>query len=144
MRLALLEAYKASNIFEVPVGAIIVCKGKIIGTGYNKRETLKNPIAHAEMIAIKNASQILQGWRLLDSTMYVTLEPCPMCAGAILNARIERLVIGARDYKMGSCGTVVDLLHNSNFNHSVEVTWGILEEECSTLIKDFFKKLRNK
>ncbi len=144
MRLALLEAYKASKIFEVPVGAIIVQNGRIIGSGYNKRETLKDPTAHAEIIAIRNASQNLKGWRLLNSTMYVTIEPCAMCAGAILNSRIERLVIGARDYKMGCCGTVIDLLNNPNFNHQVEVEWGILEEECSQIMKDFFKELRKK
>ncbi len=144
MRLALLEAYKASKIFEVPVGAIIVQNGKVIGTGYNKRETLKDPTAHAEIIAIRNASKNLNGWRLLDSTMYVTIEPCAMCAGAILNSRIERLVIGARDYKMGCCGTVLDLLNNPNFNHQVQVEWGVLEEECSQIMKDFFKELRKK
>ncbi|HLR35830.1 MAG TPA: tRNA adenosine(34) deaminase TadA [Tissierellales bacterium] len=144
MRLALLEAYKASKIFEVPVGAIIVQNGRVVGSGYNKRETLKDPTAHAEIIAIRNASQNLKGWRLLNSTMYVTIEPCAMCAGAILNSRIERLVIGARDYKMGCCGTVINLLNNPNFNHQVEIEWGILEEECSQIMKDFFKELRKK
>lgn len=142
MRLALLEADKASKIFEVPVGAIIVQDGKVIGTGYNKRESLKDPTAHAEIIAIREASQNLGGWRLLNSTMYVTIEPCAMCAGAILNSRIERLVIGARDYKMGCCGTVVNLLNNPSFNHKVKVEWGVLKEECSQIIKDFFKELR--
>lgn len=144
MKLALEEAYKAFSIYEVPVGAIIVNKGKIIGRGYNKREKLKDPLAHAEMIAIKEASKHLEGWRVIDSTMYVTLEPCSMCAGAIMNARIERLVIGARDPKMGCCGSVINLLDNSNFNHRVDTTFGVMEKECSKLLKDFFKQLRSK
>ena len=144
MRLALKEAYKAYSTYEVPVGAVIVHNGKVIGKGYNKRETLKDPTAHAEMIAIREASNYLGGWRLLDSTMYVTLEPCSMCAGAIINSRIERIVIGAKDPKMGCCGSVMNLLDNPNFNHRVDVTFGVLEEECSQIMKDFFKQLRNK
>ena len=144
MSLALKEAEKASNILEVPVGAIIVHKNEVIATGYNMRESLKDPTAHAEIIAIKRASEHLNGWRLINCTMYVTLEPCPMCAGAILNSRIDRLVIGTKDYKMGCCGTVIDLLHNSNFNHKVDTTFGILEDECKIILKDFFKKLRKK
>jgi tRNA(adenine34) deaminase len=108
------------------------------------RETLKDPTAHAEMIAIKKASEYLGGWRLIGCTMYVTVEPCPMCAGAILNSRIERLVIGTRDLKMGCCGTILDLLHNTSFNHQVDVTWGVLEEECSGIMKRFFKELRQR
>jgi len=142
MRLALNEAYKAYSTYEVPVGAVIVNDGKIIGTGYNQRETLKDPTAHAEIIAIKEASKRLGGWRLLNSTMYVTLEPCPMCAGAIINSRVSRIVIGAMDPKRGCCGSVMNLLNNPNFNHQVEITYGVLEEECSKLIKDFFKKIR--
>ncbi|MCR2044350.1 tRNA adenosine(34) deaminase TadA [Anaerosalibacter massiliensis] len=144
MSLALKEAEKASNILEVPVGAIIVHKNEVIATGYNMRESLKDPTAHAEIIAIKRASEYLNGWRLINCTMYVTLEPCPMCAGAILNSRIDRLVIGTKDYKMGCCGTVIDLLHNSNFNHKVDTTFGVLEDECKIILKDFFKKLRKK
>jgi len=142
MRLALEEAYKAYSTYEVPVGAVIVNNGKIIGTGYNQRETLKDPTAHAEIIAIRQASENLGGWRLLDSTMYVTLEPCAMCAGAIVNSRIKRVVIGAMDPKRGCCGSVMNLLMNEHFNHKVEITYGVLEEECSNLIKDFFKNLR--
>ena len=144
MSLALKEAEKASNILEVPVGAIIVHKNEVIATGYNMRESLKDPTAHAEIIAIKRASEYLNGWRLINCTMYVTLEPCPMCAGAILNSRIDRLVIGTKDYKMGCCGTVIDLLHNSNFNHKIDTTFGVLEDECKIILKDFFKKLRKK
>lgn len=142
MRLALKEAYKAFSTCEVPIGAIVVHDGKIIGRGYNKRETTKDPTSHAEIIAIKEASQYLSGWRLLDSTMYVTLEPCAMCAGAILNSRIDRLVIGAMDLKRGCCGSVMNLLNNPHFNHIVDITYGVLEEECSLLIKKFFKDLR--
>ena len=144
MKIAIEEAYKAYSILEVPVGAIVVYKDKVIGTGYNMRETLKDPTAHAEMIAIKKASEYLGGWRLIGCTMYVTVEPCPMCAGAILNSRIERLVIGTRDPKMGCCGTILDLLHNTSFNHQVDVTWGVLEEECSGIMKRFFKELRQR
>ena len=144
MSLALKEAEKAFNILEVPVGAIIVHKNEVIATGYNMRESLKDPTAHAEIIAIKRASEYLNGWRLINCTMYVTLEPCPMCAGAILNSRIDRLVIGTKDYKMGCCGTVIDLLHNSNFNHKIDTTFGVLEDECKIILKDFFKKLRKK
>ncbi len=144
MELALEEAYKAFSTYEVPVGAVIVNNGKIIGKGYNKRETLKDPTAHAEIIAIKEASQYLGGWRLLGSTMYVTVEPCAMCAGAIISSRIDRLVIGAKGPKMGCCGSTMNLLDNPNFNHRVDITFGILEEECSQIMKDFFKKLRNR
>ncbi len=144
MRKALEEAYKAYEIEEVPVGAIIVKDGKIIGKGYNKRETLKDPTAHAEILAIKEASQYLGGWRLLNTTMYVTLEPCAMCAGAIVNSRIERLVIGTRDFKRGCCGTVEDLTNHPKFNHRLEVEFGVLEAECSSILSKFFKELREK
>lgn len=130
--------------YEVPVGAIIVYNDKIIGKGFNLRETLKDPTAHAEMMAIKEASQYLGAWRLEDCTMYATLEPCAMCAGAIVNSRIKRLVIGTQDPKMGCCGSVEDLVRNQKFNHRVEVKFGVLEEECSKLLKDFFKKLRDR
>jgi tRNA(adenine34) deaminase len=144
MKLALEEAHKAYSTLEVPVGAIIVREGDVIARGYNMRETMKDPTAHAEMIAIKKASEYLGGWRLIDCTMYVTVEPCPMCAGAIINSRIERLVVGARDYKMGCCGTIMDIVNNPRFNHRVDVTWGVLEEECSSIMKKFFRELRNK
>ena len=138
------EAIKVAKTctYEVPVGAVIVHKGKIIGSGYNLRETNKDPTAHAEIMAIKEASEHLGGWRLIDCTMYVTLEPCAMCAGAIVNSRIDRLVIGALDPKMGCCGSVEDLVRHNRFNHRVDLSVGILEEECSKLLKDFFKELR--
>ena len=139
---ALEEAKKAYNIEEVPVGAVIVYEGEIIGRGYNQRETLKDPTAHAEIIAIKEASKYLDAWRLLDCTMYVTLEPCAMCAGAIVNSRIGRLIIGARDSKRGCCGTIEDLTNHPEFNHRVEVEFGVSEDECSGIISEFFKELR--
>lgn len=142
MREALEEAKKAYSIYEVPVGAIIVYNGQIIGRGYNKRESLKDPTAHAEIQAIKEASKFLDAWRLLDCTMYVTLEPCAMCAGAIVNSRIDRLVIGTRDPKRGCCGTVEDLTNHPKFNHRLEVEFGVLEEECSSILSNFFKELR--
>jgi len=144
MRLALEEAYKAYSTDEVPVGAIIVLGDKVISTGYNLRETLKDPTAHAELIAIKRASEVLDGWRLLDCTMYVTIEPCAMCAGAIINSRLERLVIGASDPKMGACGSVINIVQNPSFNHQVDITWGVMEKECSNIMKDFFRKLRKR
>jgi len=144
MKKALEEAYKAFSMGEVPVGAIIVKDGKIIGRGFNQRETLKDPTAHAEILAIKEASKSLGGWRLLGCTMYVTLEPCAMCAGAIVNSRIERLVIGTRDLKRGCCGTVEDLTNHPKFNHRLGVEFGVLEEECSSILSKFFKELREK
>ena len=140
------EALKEAIVctYEVPVGAIIVHKGKIIGRGHNLRETNKDPLAHAEIMAIKEASEYLGGWRLIDCTMYVTLEPCAMCAGAIVNSRIDRLVIGAMDQKRGCCGSVEDLVRNPRFNHRVELSIGVLEDKCSKLLKDFFKKIRSK
>ncbi|KNF07568.1 tRNA-adenosine deaminase [Gottschalkia purinilytica] len=144
MRLALDEARKAKEIGEVPVGAIIVKNGEVISRGYNMRETLKDPTAHAEIIAIKKASNILGGWRLIGCTLYVTIEPCPMCAGAIVNSRIERLVIGSKDLKMGGCGSVLNIVQNDKLNHRLDVTWNVLQNQCSDIIKDFFKDLRKK
>ena len=140
------EALKEAIVctYEVPVGAVIVHKGKIIGRGHNLRETIKDPTAHAEMMAIKEASEYLGGWRLIDCTMYVTLEPCAMCAGAIVNSRINRLVIGAMDPKRGCCGSVEDLVRNPRFNHRVDLTIGVLEEICVKLLKEFFKRIRLK
>ena len=144
MKEALEEAKKAYSTYEVPIGAIVVHDGKVIGRGYNKKESLKNPLAHAELIAIDQASKYLAGWRLTGATMYVTLEPCAMCAGALVNARIDRLVIGARDFRMGCAGTVEDITNHEKFNHSVQVEFGILEDECSGILSDFFKELRKK
>ncbi|MDX9917088.1 MAG: tRNA adenosine(34) deaminase TadA [Gudongella sp.] len=131
-----------TSTYEVPVGAIIVRNGEIIGRGWNSRETDKDPTAHAEIMAIKEAAKILGGWRLIGCTMYVTLEPCAMCAGAIVNARIPRLVIGASDPRFGCCGSLMDLVRNPSFNHQVELTTGVLEDECSALLSNFFKRIR--
>jgi tRNA(adenine34) deaminase len=144
MKIALNEAYKAYSTDEVPVGAIIVKGDKIIARGYNLRETLKDPTAHAEIIALRKASEALGGWRLVGCTMYVTVEPCPMCAGAIVNSRLDRVVIGAKDPKMGACGSIINIAQNPSLNHRVELTWGVLEKDCSSIMKKFFKKLRRK
>lgn len=143
MKKALELANKAAKIGEVPVGAVVVKKstGEIVGEGYNRREVDKDSIAHAEIIAIENASKKLGGWRLIDCELFVTLEPCPMCAGAIINSRIERVVYGAMDKKAGSCGSVVNLF-DLPYNHKPELTGGILSEECSSILSEFFKKLR--
>lgn len=138
------EAIKEASVctYEVPVGAIIVHEGNIIGRGHNLIETTNDPTSHAEIIAIRQASSYLNSWRLIDCTIYVTLEPCPMCAGAIINSRIKRLVIGALDEKRGCCGSVEDLVRHPRFNHRLDLTIGVLEEESSKLLKDFFKQLR--
>ena len=141
MSLALDLAREAAEEGEVPVGAVIVKDGVVIGTGRNRRESAKNSLAHAEIEAIDAACRHLGGWQLVDCTMYVTLEPCPMCAGAIINARIPRLVQGAMNPKAGSCGSIVDLFLLP-YNHHPQVDSGILECECATLLKSFFKKLR--
>ena len=142
MKEALKEAYKAYEKNEVPIGAVIVHKGQIIGRGFNQKETLKDATLHSEITAIKDACKYLGGWRLAGCTMYVTLEPCPMCAGAIVNSRIERLVIGARDLKTGACGSVLDITNHEKLNHQPELMFGVLEEECSNILKEFFSKLR--
>lgn len=142
MKLAYEEAKKAYCIGEVPVGAVIVKGNKVVGRGYNLKEKLKDPTAHAEMMAIKNASVELGGWRLIGCTMYVTLEPCAMCAGAIVNSRIDRVVIGTKDIRMGACGSSMNLLQNSGSNHKVDIEWNIMKSECSGILSDFFKKLR--
>lgn len=144
MSQALIEAEKAYSTYEVPVGAVIVYKDIIIGRGYNKRETLRDPTAHAEIIAIKEASNYLGQWRLSQCTLYVTLEPCAMCAGAIVNSRMDRVVIGARDNRMGCCGTVENITHNLKFNHRAEVEFGVEEDKCREIIQNFFKELRKK
>lgn len=144
MQQAIQEAKKARAMQEVPIGAVIVRDGKIIGRGYNVRETSHDPTAHAEMIAIRQASQALDAWRLLDCTLYVTLEPCPMCAGAILQARIPLLVFGTSDPKAGCAGTLMNLLDDARFNHRTEVISGIEQAECAELLTSFFRSLRNK
>ncbi len=140
---ALTLARQAANEGEVPVGAVVVLDGEIVGTGRNRREKNKNALAHAELEAIDEACRNLGGWRLWKCDMYVTLEPCPMCTGAIINSRIKRLVYGASDRKAGSCGSVINLF-SLPYNHKPEVTSGIKAEECSALLSDFFKKLRKK
>lgn len=141
---ALKEAKKAYDLGEVPVGAVIVRNEEIIGRGYNLRETMKDPTLHAEIIAIKEAAKKLGGWRLIDSTLYVTIEPCSMCAGALVNSRIDNLVIGAKDPKMGACGSIINIVEHEKMNHKLNVTFGVLEDECSKIMKDFFKNLRAK
>ena len=144
MREALKEAKKAYDKEEVPIGAVIVKDGKVIARGHNRRETTKQSCAHAEIIAIGKACKKLDAWRLNDCEMYVTLEPCPMCAGAIMNARIKKLYIGAMEPKFGAVGSKVNLLEDIKFNHDVEVESGILEEECLNYMKEFFKERRKK
>ena len=138
MREALKEARKAYEKDEIPVGAVIVKDGKIISRAYNSRESSKNAIAHAEVLAIKKACKKLDAWRLLDCEMYVTLEPCPMCAGAIINSRISKIYIGTDDEKTGACGSKLNLLEDYKFNHNVQVQKYILKEECSRHFERFF------
>ena len=142
MKEALKEAEKAAAMGEVPIGAVVVKDGIIIGRGHNKTETAKDPTTHAEMEAIRAASAALGGWRLLGCDMYVTAEPCSMCAGAIVWSRIENLYIGTMDPKAGACGSVFNIVQEDKLNHQVNVTTGILQEECSRLLKDFFRSLR--
>lgn len=142
MKHALEEAEKAYRIGEVPVGAIIVRGNKVIARSYNMRESLKQSIAHAEILAINMACDELESWRLLDCEMYVTLEPCPMCAGAILQSRIKKVYIGASDLRLGSCGSIINILQNDNFNHWVDVEW-MYNQECSEILTSFFKMKRN-
>lgn len=145
MQRALELAKKAAMLGETPVGAVIVKNSadEIIAEGYNFRESSKNPLTHAEIIAINGAAKRLGGWRLIDCTLYCTLEPCPMCTGAIINSRIERVVFGAKDKKAGSCGSVVNLF-SLPYNHSPKLTGGVLEEECAEILSVFFKELREK
>ena len=142
MNEALKEAQKAYDKLEVPVGAIIVKDGKIIARAYNKKEEKKDTTMHAEIIAIKKASKKIGAWRLNDCEMYVTLEPCTMCAGAIINSRIKKIYIGASDEKTGAVGSVLNLFDDYKFNHKPEYEKGILEQECSEILKRFFKDLR--
>ena len=141
MSLALKEAQKAYKIGEVPIGAIVVKDNKVISRGHNKRETSKSAISHAEVIAIEKACKKLGGWRLWQCDLYVTLEPCPMCTGAIINSRIKKVVYGAKDKKAGCFESVVNLIELP-FNHKPQVTCGVLQEECSNILKEFFRELR--
>ena len=143
MALAIEEAKKAGALGEVPIGAVIARKGEVISTGPNLRETDHNALAHAEILAIDAACKKLGGWRLSGCTLYVTLEPCPMCAGAIINSRIDKVVFGAFDPKAGSLGSLIDL-SKVNYNHSPRLSGGVMAEECSELLSEFFKSLRKK
>ena len=142
MKIAINEAQKAYNKMEVPVGAVIVKDGKVIAKAYNQKEYRNDTTNHAEILAIKKASKKLNSWRLLDCEMYVTLEPCSMCAGALIQSRIKKVYIGAMDYKTGACGSVLNLLNDFEFNHKVEIEEGVLKDECEKMLKDFFKDLR--
>ena len=144
MRIAIEEAKIAASLGESPIGAVIVQDGKVVGRGHNTTETAKDPTCHAEMNAIRDAARYLGGWRLPHCSMYVTLEPCSMCAGAIVLARIEQLYIGTADPKSGACGSLRNIVSDERLNHRVEVHTGVLQEECSGLLKDFFKQLRKK
>ena len=144
MREAIKQARKAAKIDEVPIGCVIVYDDKIIARGYNRRNTDKSTLAHAEIIAIRKAAKVIGDWRLEDCTMYITLEPCPMCAGAIIQARIPRVVVGAMNPKAGCAGSVINLLQMDGFNHKAELTSGVLVDECRTMLQDFFKEMRNR
>lgn len=142
MQVALKEAKKAYKKLEIPVGAVIVKNGEIIAKAHNIKEEKKDTTKHAEIIAIQKASKKLEGWRLNDCELYVTLEPCPMCAGAIIQSRIKKVYIGTLDEKTGACGSVLNLFKDYKFNHNVEAEYGILKNECEEILKKFFKELR--
>ena len=144
MKKALLQARKAYELGEVPIGCVIVYEGKIIGRGYNRRNTDKNTLCHAEITAIRKASKVMKDWRLEGCTMYVTLEPCQMCAGACVQARIDRVVIGCMSPKSGCAGSVINLLQMDEFNHQVEITKDVLHDECSSILTKFFEELRER
>ncbi|WP_397536711.1 tRNA adenosine(34) deaminase TadA [Rummeliibacillus pycnus] len=142
MQLAIEEAQRAESLGEVPIGAVIVYQNQVIASAHNLRETSQNAVTHAELMAIQHACDVIGSWRLEETTLYVTLEPCPMCAGAILQSRIPRIVYGARDSKAGCVDSLYHLLNDSRFNHECEVTEGVLAEECGALLTNFFKGLR--
>ena len=142
MRWALKEAEKALSQGEVPVGAVVVCADQIIGRGYNQTETLNDPTAHAEMIAISAATHALHSWRLDNCSLYVTMEPCSMCAGAVVLARIKKLIFGVWDPKSGACGSLRNIVQDVRLNHQVEIQYSVREEECRELLQSFFRKLR--
>jgi tRNA(adenine34) deaminase len=144
MQEAILEARKAFSKNEVPIGAVVVLNNKIIGRGHNRREELGDPTAHAEMLAIRDAAQRLGKWRLTGASLYVTLEPCPMCAGAIVNARVQKLIYGAFDLKAGAVSSLMNLVQDRRLNHYVEVMDGICHEECAQLLQEFFQQLRRR
>ncbi|SDM39534.1 tRNA adenosine(34) deaminase TadA [Sediminibacillus halophilus] len=142
MELAIMEAKKAGQLGEVPIGAVIVHEEQIIAASFNLRESLQTTASHAELIAIDKANEVIGSWRLENCTLYVTLEPCPMCAGAIIQSRIPRVVFGAYDPKAGCAGTLMNLLEDDRFNHVAEVRGGVLEEACGQLLTEFFRNLR--
>ncbi len=142
MQVALGEARRAAELGEVPVGAVVVCGDELLGAGHNRRETEGDPLAHAELLALRQAASRVQGWRLVGCTMFATLEPCAMCAGALVNSRVERLVFGAPDPKAGFCGSLADLPRDPRLNHRLEVVSGVLADECGALLRDFFRRLR--
>lgn len=144
MKEALKQAKKAFDCGEVPIGCVIVYEGKIIARGYNKRKTAKTTLAHAEMIAIKKACKVIGDWRLEDCDMYVTLEPCQMCAGAVVQSRMRKVYIGALNPKAGCAGSILDVFNEPAFNHQVEKETGILGEECSTILSEFFRQMRSR
>jgi len=144
MKEAIKQAKKAAIIGEVPIGCVIVYENKIIARGYNKRNTKKTTLAHAELLAIQKASKVLGDWRLEDCSMYVTLEPCQMCSGAIVQARIKEVVVGTMNPKAGCAGSILNILQMKEFNHQVDLTIGVMEEECAALLQEFFKGLRQK
>lgn len=141
---AIKEAEKAAAIGEVPIGAVVVCENKIIGRGHNLRETTNDPTAHAEIIALREAGQRLGSWRLNNCRLYVTMEPCPMCCGALINSRIDTVIYGADEPKFGSAGSQLNLLQFPGFNHNVKIIGPVAQEECQGLMRDFFKNLRQK
>ena len=143
MKEAIKEAYKAAAKLEVPVGAVVVAGDEVIARGHNLRERLGDPTAHAEILALREAALRLESWRLNECTLYVTMEPCPMCAGAAIQGRVGRIVYGAADPKAGAAGSCVDLLSETCFNHQVQVTGGILEEKCAYVVQEFFRRLRS-
>jgi tRNA(adenine34) deaminase len=144
MQLALAQARQAAALGEVPVGAVAVLDGAVIGAGFNRKECDLDPTAHAEMFALKQAAEHVGNWRLIGVTLYCTLEPCPMCAGAMIQARLQRLVYGGRDAKFGADGSIVDVMREVRFNHRVDVTGGVLEVEAVALLQQFFQQLRTK
>ncbi len=144
MKLAINEAKKAEEKCEVPIGAVVVLNGEVIATAHNLRESTQNAITHAEILAIQKACERIGSWRLEDAELYVTLEPCPMCSGAIILSRIKKVIFGAHDPKAGCAGTLMNLLDDQRFNHQCEVVSGVLENECSVLLRDFFRNIRKR
>lgn len=144
MRVTIEEALKAKEINEVPIGAVIVYRDEIIARAHNLRETKQNAVAHAELLAIEKACEVLGSWRLEDAELYVTLEPCPMCSGAIILSRIKKVIYGASDPKSGCAGTLMNLLQDERFNHQTEVQKGVLQDECSELLTTFFREIRER